>query len=85
MTHKDEAQAAEALIRWLRSQDIAPGDAVPVLALAMVTAVISVVASEPRKGTGPIEDATQRLRAGIAAAAATVPEAFQKMRNKGVL
>ena len=83
MTHKEEAQACEALIRWLKSQDIHPSEAVPILALAMVTAVISVVAREAEEDA-PNTDQTERMRRGIAAAAATVPEAYQKMRRDGV-
>ena len=38
----DEIAAANALIRWMDSQEIEPFDAVPILAMAMVVACISL-------------------------------------------
>ena len=47
MDKKETDQAVDALIQWLYSQDISPLDAVPVLAKAMVAAVVSMSRGQP--------------------------------------
>lgn len=42
MIKKETRDAAEALVRWMQSQDINPEDGIPVLAMAMCIAAISL-------------------------------------------
>ena len=39
--NEESVKAVEALIAWMRSQDIGPTEGVPILAAAMVVAVVS--------------------------------------------
>lgn len=42
MTVKDRRDAAKALARWFQSQRIAPGDAIPIMGMSIVSIVATL-------------------------------------------
>ena len=54
MTDKDMSEASLALINWIESQDLDPGQAVPILVLTMSGLILSIA---KRNETAPAEGA----------------------------
>ena len=79
MTEREEHQACNALIEWLRSQNISPGDAIPVMALAMVTAIVSCIKASNK----PAADQRKMIKEGVEVAAETVRDALKYMKKAG--
>lgn len=72
MTEYEENQAVDALINWFKSQDIAPGDSVPIMAKTIVAAIVSCVNRERHSSV-----VKAHLREGIEIAAGMVVETFE--------
>jgi hypothetical protein len=71
----DEGKAVDALINWMRSQDITPARGLPILAKAMVVAVASLNKAEGNK------DDYDKLEADVQAAADLIPEVLVQWRK----
>ena len=82
MTDQEAAQACQALINWLRSQGIEPADAVPVLALGIATAVISVASAHQAQTQALDSEIETLLRSHITTAANSVIWAYHEMRKR---
>ena len=54
MTDKDMSEASVALINWIESQDLDPGQAIPILVLTMSGLILSIA---KRNATTPAEGA----------------------------
>jgi len=76
MNRKERHQAADALINWLRTQDIAPHEAVPILAETMVIAVIS------ESGAHEEKDSIKHVTEGVGIAANMVKAMWASLRKE---
>lgn len=59
MTKQEQCQAADALCLWFKSQDIPPFDAIPVMAIAINIACLSVAKGRNVKLTEAVSHSEQ--------------------------
>lgn len=75
MTEEDEDKATDALIMWLRSQDISPGDAIPILVKGIIAALVSCCHGAGRDKRATLND----VRAGAKIAADLLTETLDNL------
>ena len=78
MTEEEAEQAAHALVMWFKSQEIDPGQALPVLIKAIVTAVIGCVISKIHNGeTTTVKEARDDILEGLNLASDLLKNSFE--------
>lgn len=78
MTEQEQDQAAEALIQWFRSQEIAPADGIEVMARAIIVATASLVQKKDPQGLATHSD-LKALREGVGVVNDLITETLEEM------